>query len=86
MRTTLNIEEEALEYAKERAKLTGLSLGAIVSEALIESAKPREAAIESSRSGFPCIRHKGKGRSITNEMVQTAMEEEDNEIASSIRR
>lgn len=86
MRTTLNIDEEALEYAKERARLTGLSLGAIVSGALIESAKPRETTIRRSRSGFPCIQQKGKERRVTNETIQKSMAEEDIEAVSSIRR
>lgn len=66
MRTTLNIDEEALEYAKERARLTGSSLGAIVSGALIESAKPRETTPALRLSLHPAKRQRKAGHKRNN--------------------
>jgi len=72
MRTTLNIDDEALSFAKDRARVTGKSLGAVVSEALREAAKPREVEIKTSRSGFPYIAAKPGSRKVTSNQVAAA--------------
>ena len=79
MRTTLNIDNEALSYAKQRANATGRSLGAVVSEALLEVGRPKTAEISHSASGFPIIRSTNEGEAITSEQVQAALDEEDTE-------
>lgn len=77
MRTTLNIEDEALDYAKERARASGKSLGAVVTEALLEVAQPKEPRILTSKAGLPYIAGSGNGHKITSEMVADALAEED---------
>jgi hypothetical protein len=77
MRTTLNIEDEALAFAKERARASGKSLGAVVTEALLESHQPKERRILKSKAGLPYIPESGDGHKITSEMVADALAEED---------
>lgn len=86
MRTTLNIEEEALAYAKERARATGKPLGAIVSEALKEAAKPRSTAIKTSPAGHPYIAAAPGGNKVTSRQIEEALDEEDNDRHAFTRR
>lgn len=87
MRTTLNIEDEALAYAKERARASGKSLGAVVTEALVESSQPKEAEFGQSKAGFPVVRNTNRGKKITMEQIQAALDEEDVEkYRASLRR
>jgi hypothetical protein len=77
MRTTLNIEEEALAYAKDRAKATGRSIGAVISEALKEAAKPKDVEIKYTESGFPYLSNLNGGRPLSLEAIEEAIHEED---------
>ena len=86
MRTTLNIEEDALAYAEERSKATGQSLGAVVSEVLREAARPRARGIELSEDGMPHIRARAGKKAVTSAKVQEALEQEDLEKHAATRR
>ena len=69
MRTTLEIEQSSYRLAKALATQRGVSLGAIVSEAIRSTyGESTEQSVELRRSsaGFPCLT---LGRSITAEDV-----------------
>jgi hypothetical protein len=86
MRTTLNIEEDALLYAKERARVTGKSLGEVVSEALRETAQPRKAGIELSESGLPYIAGRAGRKAVTGAQVAEALDREEMQKHAVTRR
>jgi len=86
MRTTLNIEEDALAYAKERSRVTGRSLGAVVSEVLREAARPRTGTIELPEDGMPYIRARTGKKAVTSAIVQEALEQEELEKHAVTRR
>jgi len=77
MRTTLNIEEDALSYAKERARLTGKTLGEVISEALRETARPRTVSLAVSENGLPYIPARPGSRKVTRQQVSEALEQEE---------
>lgn len=86
MRTTLNIEEDALMYAKERAQLTGKSLGAVVSEALRAVSQPRSSGIALTESGLPYIASRPGAGKVTSDQVRAAIEQEEMEKHAPARR
>jgi hypothetical protein len=86
MRTTLNIEEDALAYAKERARVSGKPLGAVVSEVLREAARPRSGGIEITEAGMPYLRSRGGAKPVTPDQVRQALEQEDFEKHAVTRR
>lgn len=77
MRTTINLEEDAWAYARERAMASGKSLGAVISEALREAARPRAGGIRLSDDGMPYIPAAVGGRLVTGEAVSRALDEEE---------
>jgi hypothetical protein len=72
MRTTLDIDDDALAYAKERARAEKTTVGKIVSEALRD--KVKLAPVESPH-GFPVIRRRPGGPVITVEFIQKLLDE-----------
>ena len=86
MRTTLNIEEDALAYAKERARVSGRPLGAVVSEILREAARPKASGIELSDNGMPYIAARPGSKPVTAKQVSEALEQEELEKHAATRR
>ncbi|MGC9451338.1 MAG: antitoxin [Oceanipulchritudo sp.] len=86
MRTTLNIKEDALAYAKERARASGQSLGEVVSEVLREAARPRAGGIELSEDGMPYIPAKAGSKQVSSERVRDALDREEIEKHAFTRR
>ncbi len=74
MRTTLDIEEDVLQAAKELAEYEGTTAGKIISrlarKGLIGSDKPRMK----HRNGVPIL--PSRGRIITNELINKIRDEE----------
>ena len=86
MRTTINIEEDALAYAKERARVTGKSLGEVVSEALRQSSQPRATGIALTDSGMPYLPARTGHRIVTKDQVDKALDQEEVEKHAAARR
>lgn len=76
MRTTLNIEDDALQFAKDRARSTGKTVGEIVTDALRKASQPNDFEIIKGSSGFPCFKTSGRGKTLTSEEVIRAWQEE----------
>lgn len=77
MRTTLNLDEDALEIARDRASLKGLSLSAAVNELIRDASQPRDVKIEFGPSGFPLIRCSPGSPQISQEDIFRIIQEED---------
>jgi hypothetical protein len=58
VRTTVNIEESALDLGKKRAAETGRSLGSVISDALLQAYSGRPTPRKSERYDLPVS---GKG-------------------------
>jgi len=86
MRTTLNIEEDALAYAKQRAQASGQSLGAVISEILREAARPHSGGIALSEDGMPYIPAKAGAKRISSRHVGDALDHEEIEKHAFTRR
>ena len=75
MRTTLDIEEDVLQAAKELAEYEGTTAGKIISrlarKGLIGDDKPRQMKY---RNGVPIL--PSRGRIITNELINRIRDEE----------
>jgi len=73
MRTTLDIDEDVLQAAKELAEARKKTAGEVLSElarkGLERTHTPR------IRNGFPLLPHE-PGRIVTVEMIETALDEE----------
>lgn len=76
MRTTLNIDDEVLEAAKELADSRRVSVGEALSELARRGMEPRAYLRKDPLTGLMVICSPG-ARKITNEDVARAMEEED---------
>jgi len=53
MRTTVNIEDQALEACRKRAVETGKSLGEVISEAILQTLSGRPASAPKRRYKLP---------------------------------
>lgn len=78
MRTTLNIAEDVLLAAKERARREGRSIGDVVSDlarqSLLRGPEPDEVAEEGGFYGFEPFPHRGPA--VSNELIDRLREEE----------
>jgi hypothetical protein len=78
MRTTVDLDERVLAAARSRAKATGVSLGAAISELVLRGLSPRSRqAVRGERDpvvGFPVLAGV-EGHVITDEMVAEALDE-----------
>ena len=71
MRTTLDIDEDVLQAAKEIGAMRGMTAGQVISEKAREAMMPRSAATE--RNGVPLLPR--RGRIVTVEMVERILDE-----------
>ncbi len=71
MRTTLDIDDDVLQAAKEIAAMRGKTAGQVISEKAREAMLPRSTAIE--RNGVPLLPR--RGRIVTVEMVERILDE-----------
>ncbi len=53
MRTTVNIQDEALDLGKRQARRQGVSLGEVISEALLESCQEKPESLDSAPFDLP---------------------------------
>ena len=71
MRTTLDIDDDVLQAAKEIAAVRGMTAGQVISEKAREGMKPRSTYTE--RNGVPLLPR--RGRIVTVEMVERLLDE-----------
>jgi hypothetical protein len=72
-RTTLYLEDDALEAARAHAARHGVSLGKAVSE-LVRQGAERPLVID-RKNGFPVVRLSGKSPKVTAELVNRLLED-----------
>lgn len=76
MRTTLDIDPQALALIRELAAHRGVSLGRVASELILSGARSGTPPEAKRRNGFP-VRTAAPGQpAITGEMVQRLLEDE----------
>jgi hypothetical protein len=75
MRTTLDIDDDVLQAAKEIGAMRGKTAGQIISEMAREAMAPPRAYTE--RNGVPVIPRRPGDRLITNADVQRWLDEDD---------
>jgi hypothetical protein len=74
MRTTLNIDEDVLETAKELAARRGTTAGHVLSELARSALAPRERSAR-KRNGVPTLPRRKGGGLVTPEIVNRLRDE-----------
>lgn len=72
MRTTLDIDDDVLQAAKELAQARGRTAGQMISELARKGLEPRPPAAK-VRNGVPLLPHE-PGRIVTIQMVDDALD------------
>jgi len=72
MRTTLDIDDDVLQAAKELARARGKTAGQVVSELARKGLEPERSV--RVRNGVPLLPHE-RGRIVTVEMVEQLLDE-----------
>lgn len=84
MRTTLDIDDDVLQFAKELARAERKTAGQVISEltrkAITQPAKPLDLSELEIVDGFPVLRGRA-GAVVTTELVDRLLEEADLEDA-----
>lgn len=76
MRTTLDIDPQALALIRELAAHRGVSLGRVASDLILSGAQSGSPPAAKRRNGFP-VRAAAPGQAvITGELVQRLLEDE----------
>jgi hypothetical protein len=78
MRTTLDIDEDVLEAAKELAATRGTTAGRILSQLARSALRPEEANHE-MRNGVPILPPRANERLVTPEIVRRLRDEMSDE-------
>ena len=76
MRTTLEIDDDLMEAARELSRRKNQSIGRTVSELVRRGLTPAEAPIVEVRNGIPVWVHPPGAIPLTNELVRSLLEEE----------
>ena len=74
MRTTLDIDEDVLETAKELAARRGTTAGSVISE-LARSALAPRTQVRQKRNGVPILSVRKRTRLVTPEIVNRLRDE-----------
>lgn len=74
MRTTLDLDDDVLAYAREKAKAQATTIGKVVSDAV--RAHANHAPVARSRP-YPVIPKRSKGPIITATYIQSLIEESE---------
>lgn len=74
MRTTLDLDNDILHAAKQLAARRGTTAGRVISD-LVRAAMSQPASASVTRNGFPVV--SGEGAVITDELVQTLLDDAD---------
>jgi hypothetical protein len=74
MRTTLDIDEDVLQTAKELAARRGTTAGRVISDLVRNALAPREASAR-NRNGVPVLPVRKRGSLVTPEIVNRLRDE-----------
>lgn len=74
MRTTLDIDDDVLTFARERAKLDKKTVGEVISQLARAALRP-VAAAPASRNGLPTLPAASGARPVTLELVNQLRDE-----------
>jgi hypothetical protein len=74
MRTTVDIDDDVLQAAKEIAEMRRKTAGQVLSD-LARKGLERDQKTPRIRNGFPLLPHE-PGRIVTVEMIEAALDEE----------
>lgn len=75
MRTTLDLEDAALEVLRDLAVLEKRSIGKVATELILEAVKRRSGAGRVTRNGIPLLERR-EGVVVTNELIDRIRETE----------
>ena len=74
MRTTLAIDDDVLQAAKEMARLQGKTIGEMISTLARQALQPAPGR-RRTRNGVPLLSARPGGRRVTSELVQRLRED-----------
>lgn len=74
MRTTLDLDEDILQAAKELAEMRGLTAGKVLSDLARKALTPTN--VPRMRNGVPLLPHRPGGRIMTMKLVNELRDEE----------
>ena len=75
MRTTLDLDEDVLQAAKELAEIRGVTAGKVVSDLVRKALTPR-TPVSKVRNGVPLLPRRPGGRIMTMKLVNELRDEE----------
>jgi hypothetical protein len=75
MRTTLDLDEDVLQAAKELAEIRGVTAGKVVSDLVRKALAPR-TPVSKVRNGVPLLPRRPGGRIMTMKLVNELRDEE----------
>ena len=73
MRTTLDLDDDILDAARELARARGTSIGSVISALARAGLQPTSVEVV---EGLPLIRARPGGQVITSEMVRRAVDDD----------
>ncbi len=73
MRTTVDIDDDVLKAARQAARLSGQSLGRVLSDLARRGLQPSELRVE-ERQGIPVLVHREKPLPVTPDLVREILE------------
>ena len=76
MRTTLEIDDDVMQAAKELARLKNQGVGRAISDLARRGLAPEAAPVVEVRGGIPTWVHGPGAITVTSEMVRNLMDEE----------
>lgn len=77
MRTTLEIDDDVMQAAREIARLKNQGIGRAISDLARKGLVPNTLPTIKLEHGIPVIQHGPGAITITNEMVRNLLEEEE---------
>lgn len=79
MRTTLDIDEDVLQAARELAELNGTTMGKTISDLARRGLAPKDEAPE-VRSGVPLLRPRSDAKPVSLETVNRLRDDEQRDV------
>lgn len=76
MRTTIDIEDDVLTAAKERARLQGVTLGVVVTQLIRRGLEPAKSTPVEMVDGIPTLMHAKRPAPVSVELVKQLLEED----------
>lgn len=76
MRTTIDIEDDVLAAAKERARLQGVTLGVVITQLIRRGLEPAKSTPVEMVDGIPMLMHAKRPAPVSVELVKQLLEED----------